>query len=34
MWPFGVSALCLALLIVGAVAFIVVSLDFPDESRP
>lgn len=34
VWPYGIAALCVVLLIVGAVAVILLSFDLPDEPRP
>lgn len=34
VWSYGIAALCVVLLIVGAVTFILLSFDFPDEPRP
>ncbi|MCS3497550.1 hypothetical protein M2232_004363 [Bradyrhizobium japonicum] len=33
MWPYGIAALCVVLLIVGAVALTFLSFDFPDEPK-
>jgi hypothetical protein len=33
VWSFAVAALFLALLVFGAVGFVIVSFDFPDEPR-
>ncbi|MGX0962545.1 hypothetical protein AB7M63_002994 [Bradyrhizobium japonicum] len=33
MWPYGIAALCVALVILGAFALIFLSFDFPDEPK-
>lgn len=31
MWPYGISALCIVLLIVGVFAFVIMNFDSPEE---